>query len=83
MDFKITYIGDMLPQGKFRMHSKFSRIMNLANEKGEILSIAEDENFLAPNVIISGNKIYSNIESIEVDNDYLKINDVFFCSMIA
>ena len=64
----IKYIGNLLPRGEFKLHSKFNRIVNFINEDNKIIAISEG----ADDIIID-----ADYEYVQLDiTNYDKLKDI-------
>jgi len=63
----INGAGNLLPQGKFTLHSEFKEVVNFINSEQQILTLAYDEKFLSPNTILISGANFSFIETILID----------------
>ena len=77
----IINVGDLLPKGDFRVHSKFKKIVNFVNTENKILSLAFDKTYLGPNIIIVDNINIQNVEHIKNNDGKISI-DTFFLTKI-
>ena len=74
----INKVGNLLPKGKFTQLSSFKNITNFINSNQEILSFANDENYLSPNTaIVSGINILS-IKEINIDDKKIDFSEKSF-----
>ncbi len=68
-------IGDQLPIGKFKVHSCFKRVANLINFNSEIVFISNSIDVLSSNGIYIRNIDVSTIETLEISEDSILINE--------
>lgn len=74
----INKVGNLLPKGKFELHSTFKNVVNLVNEKQQILSFADDEKYLNPNTIIINSVGLPIIKKAWLDENKIEILGKFY-----
>lgn len=60
------------------MHSTFNNITNFINEYKNIISIAHNDNYLSPNSILISDLSHKKVQSIIINVESIKINNLTF-----
>jgi hypothetical protein len=68
-------IGDYLNFGNHKVHSCFSKVVNLIDSEGNICFVTTLQDNLAPNSIYIASVPISDIKSLEVGESFIKLND--------
>lgn len=69
----INKVGNLLPKGKFVLHSIFKNVVNLVNDKQQILSFADEEKYLNPNTLIVKSDNLKYIKNVWLDDEKIEI----------
>lgn len=74
---RIKTVGNLLPHGHFILHSAFENVLNYVNSKNQLLTVAINDKYLSPNIIIILGRNLSIIKTMEfiIDEESVVIKD--------